>query len=71
MVYTDAFWIKTQAGKAAAVSIAEGATRYCAVHTTQGETAHELAKAVERGWIRQFGPMGELRTNDRSGFAPE
>eukprot|EP00959_Pyramimonas_sp_CCMP1952_P312368 6538363-Pyramimonas_sp.AAC.1 len=31
----------------------------------------ELVKAVDRGWIRQFGPMEELRTDDGAGLAPE
>ena len=47
------------------------ATGYCALRTIKTETADELVKAVERGWIRQFGPLGELRTDDGSGFASE
>ena len=59
------------AGKAAALSMVGGATRYCAPRIIKIETADELVKAVERGWPRQFGPMGELRTDDGPGFASD
>eukprot|EP00959_Pyramimonas_sp_CCMP1952_P058388 1219711-Pyramimonas_sp.AAC.1 len=44
----------------------DGATRYCALRTIKTETAEELIKAVERGWIKQFGTMGDLRADDGS-----
>ena len=71
VVYTDVFWVKTATGKVAILSMVDGATRYCALRTIKTETTDELIKAIERGWIRQFGPMGELRTDDGSGFASD
>eukprot|EP00959_Pyramimonas_sp_CCMP1952_P066997 1399107-Pyramimonas_sp.AAC.1 len=71
VVYTDVFWIKNSTGKTAVLSVIDGATRYCALRTVKTETAEELIKAVERGWIMQLGPVGELRTDDGSGFASD
>ena len=71
VVYTDVFWVKTATGKVAILSTEAGATRYSALRANKTETTDELIKAIERGWIRQFGPMGELRTDDGSGFASD
>eukprot|EP00959_Pyramimonas_sp_CCMP1952_P018312 387834-Pyramimonas_sp.AAC.1 len=71
IVYTDVFWIQNSTGKTAVLSMIDGGTRFCALRTTKTETAEELLKAVEHGWIRPVGPMGELRIDDGSGFASD
>ena len=67
----DVFGINAAAGQTAVLSVVGSAAACCTLRALESETAGELVKAVERAWIRLFGPMGDLRVEAGSCFASE
>ena len=49
----------------------DSATRFMAVRTIPDESSNSLMKAVERKWIRYFGPLKQLSVDEWSGWGSD
>ena len=56
-VLSDTFWITLPGGRTLPIlSIMDAATRYMSARLLRTETSEQFLRAIERGWIRNFGP---------------
>ena len=72
-VQADTLWIKVDGFKRALpiLMISDTATRYVAGRLLHSEQPQEFIAALERGWVRTFGPMKCLQIDDHRSWASE
>ena len=63
-VQADVFYIKLQERKHPVLSIVDVATRYMSAYLLDDETTDSYVKALEKMWLRHFGPPKQLVTDE-------
>ena len=63
-VQADVFYIKLQERKHPVLSLVDVATRYMSAYLLDDETADSYVKALEKMWLRHFGPPKQLVTDE-------
>ena len=64
ILQADVFFIKLADKKFPVMSLVDTATRYCAATLLNNEQSEEYIRALERCWIRHFGPPQNLITDE-------
>ncbi len=67
-VQMDVFYIKTETGKVAVLHMVDVATRFGTARVLEQETGTTVVRAVERAWIRPYGPMLMLQCDEARPF---
>ena len=72
-VQSDTLWIKMPPAKRAlpVMMISDAATRFLGGRVLQRESPEEFVLALERGWIRTFGPMKILQVDDHRSWSSD
>ena len=76
-VQADTLWLKVQPSQEHGTRvraipilvISDAITRLCAARLLQDETPDSFQKALERAWIRSFGPMRILQVDERRSWS--
>ena len=66
-IQIDVFYIQLKDNKAKILTIIDVASRYLVCRRVADETTSSLIRAIERGWIKVFGPPTVLRGDAASG----
>ena len=70
-VYMDIMYVTTNEDKEAVLSMVDAATRFLIARRVRSETSIDVIKAIERGWIRLFGAMGNIVLDEQSSFCSD
>ena len=63
-VQADVFYVKLQERKHPVLSLVDVATRYMSAYLLDDETTDSYVKALEKMWLRHFGPPKQLVTDE-------
>ena len=72
-VQADTMWLKVSSKQRALpiLMITDASTRYTAGRLLPAEKPKEFIQALERGWLRTFGPMKLLQVDDHRAWASQ
>ena len=72
-VQSDVLWLEIGSKKKrlAILSMVDEATRFMAARIVADETAKTLTTAIERAWIRDYGPMKVLKVDEASAWGSD
>ncbi len=70
-IQADVLWIKLQEKKIPILSVVDSTTKFQAGAVIYGERTSDFVHALERGWIRHFGPPTTLVTDEGRGWASD
>ena len=70
-IQADVVWFKIDKLKVPVLSIVDEATKYQAAMVIYGERSTDFKHALERAWIRHFGPPATLVTDEGRGWASD
>ena len=71
-VQCDVLWLEMRTKKKMAIlSMVDEATRFMAARVIADETAKTMTTAVERAWIRDYGPMKVLKVDEASAWGSD
>lgn len=64
-------WIGSKKKRLAILSMVDEATRFMATRIIADETARTLTTAIERAWVRDYGPMKLLKVDEASAWGSD
>ncbi|CAJ1416750.1 unnamed protein product [Effrenium voratum] len=67
----DTLWIQIQNKPVPVLTMLDAATRYMSARVLPTETSQEFLNAVQRGWIRTFGPPQQLQVDSHRGWCSD
>ena len=70
-IQADVMWLKLPDTKVPVLHIIDVATKFQAAAVVYGEKSSDYQHALERVWIRHFGPPSELHTDEGRGWCSE
>ena len=70
-LYVDVMSILTGTERCLVLSLVDSATRFLAARLIRAESALDVIRAIERGWIRQSGAMKRLTCDEGRGFCSD
>ena len=70
-IQADVLWLKLDSKKIPILSVVDSTTKFQAGAVIYGERSSDFIHALERGWIRHFGPPVTLVTDEGRGWASD
>ena len=70
-VLADTIWLQVQGRPVPVVTMLDAATKFLRARLIKRETTQDFVQAVERGWIRMFGPPSSLHVDSHRAWGSE